>query len=120
VVNHYTEVPFPAVYFSIVMNKKTWNRLPEEIRSAIMSVGGLKGSRFWGRNIFDAEKTETLEKIKASGNSDRIYQLGGEEHDRWLEIGGKPIWSEWIKRMESKGVSNASDILDTAIRLSEE
>jgi len=120
VVNHYAEVPFPAVYFSIVMNKNTWNRLPEAIRSAIMSVGGVEGSRFWGRNFFDAVKAETLEKIKASGNSAHIYKLSDEEHARWLEIGGKPIWSEWTRRMESKGVSNASAILNTTIRLSNE
>lgn len=119
VVKYYTEVPFPAVYFSIVMNKNTWNRLSEEIQSAIMRVGGLEGSRFWGRNFFDAIKADTLEKIKASGNSDPLYQLSREENDRWLEIGGKPVWSEWVRRMESRGISNASDILDRTIRLSE-
>ena len=46
--------------------------------------------------------------------------LSEEERDRWLEIGGKPIWAEWIKRMKSNGFSNASDILDTTIRLSKE
>ncbi len=120
VVNHYTEVPFPAVYFSIVMNIDSWNRLPEDIQEAIMSIGGLEGSRFWGRNFFDAVKAETLEKIEASGNGDHIYRLSKEERDRWLETGGKPIWAEWVKRMESKGFSNASDILDTTIRLSQE
>jgi TRAP-type C4-dicarboxylate transport system substrate-binding protein len=120
VVNHYTEVPFPAVYFSIVMNSRSWKRLPEEIRNAIMRVGGLEGSRFWGRNFFDAVKAETLKKIKASGNSDHIYKLSEEERARWLEISGKPIWTEWVKRMESKGFKNASGILDATIKLSNE
>ena len=120
VVNHYTEVPFPDVYFSIVMNKNTWKRLPESVQKAIMSVGGLEGSKFWGHNFFDTVKAETLEKIKASGNGDHIYKLSKEERDRWLEIGGKPIWDEWIKRMKSKGFPNASAILDATIKLSEE
>jgi TRAP-type C4-dicarboxylate transport system substrate-binding protein len=119
VVNHYTEVPFPAVYFSIVMNKTTWKNLPENIQTAIMSVSGLKGSKYWGRHFFDNAKQVALEKISASGNADHIYQLSEEERDRWLEIGGKPVWSEWSQRMKDLGYTNADEILDTAIRLSE-
>lgn len=119
VANHYTEVPFPAVYFSIVMNKTTWDGLPEDIQDAIMSVSGLEGSKFWGRNFFDNAKEVALEKIKSSGNADHIYQLSAEERDRWLEIGGKPLWNQWIERMKEMGYSDAGQILDTAIRLSE-
>jgi len=120
VVNYYTQVPFPAVYFSIVMNKDTWNSLPSDIQDAIMSVSGLTGSKFWGRNFFDNAKSVALEKIQVSGNGDHIYSLSPEERERWLEIGGKPIWAEWVKRMEENGYGNASQILDTAIKLSEE
>jgi TRAP-type C4-dicarboxylate transport system substrate-binding protein len=120
VVNHYTEVPFPAVYFSIVMNKATWDNLPKDVQDAIMSVSGLAGSKFWGRNFFDNAKSVSLEKIGASDNGDHIYTLNPEERDRWLEIGGKPLWLEWTRRMEAAGFANASQILDTAIQLSEE
>lgn len=120
VANHYTEVPFPAVYFSIVMNKSSWDALPADIQDAIMSVSGLAGSKFWGRNFFDNAKAVSLEKINSSGNTDNIYTLTPEERERWLEIGGKPIWSEWTRRMEDMGIANASIILDAAIRLSEE
>jgi len=120
VVNHYTQVPFPAAYFSIVMNKDTWNSLPADIQSAITSVSGLGGSKFWGRNFFDNAKPVALEKIKASGNADHIYSLSPEERERWLEIGGQPVWSEWTRRMEGMGFSDAQQILDAAITLSEE
>lgn len=120
VVNYYTQVPFPAVYFSIVMNKDTWDSLPPDVQSAIMSVGGLSGSKFWGRNFFDNAKSVALEKIESSGNGDHIYTLSQEERDRWLKIGGKPVWTNWTQRMEKNGFSNASQILDAAIQLSEE
>lgn len=120
VVNHYTEVPFPAAYFSIVMNKDRWNSLPADVQSAIMSVSGLAGSKFWGRNFFDNAKPVAMEKIEASGNADHIYSLSPEERERWLEIGGKPVWSEWIQSMEALGYTNAQQIIDTAIQLSEE
>lgn len=120
VVNYYTEVPFPAAYFSIVMNKTTWDNLPSDVQSAIMSVSGLAGSKFWGRNFFDNAKAVAMEKIEAPGNADHIYSLSPEERERWLEIGGKPVWSDWTQRMEDNGFTNASQILDTAIKLSEE
>ena len=120
VANYYTEVPFPAVYFSIVMNKHTWERLPEDVKRAIMSVSGLKGSKFWGHNFFDVIKDQTIKKVEASGGKNPVYQLSAEERENWLKIGGKPLWTEWVKRMEAKGHANASDILDAAIKLSRE
>jgi TRAP-type C4-dicarboxylate transport system substrate-binding protein len=102
------------------MNQSTWNSLPPDVQSAIMSVSGLAGSKFWGRHFFDNAKSVSLETIKVSGNENNIYTLTPEERERWLEIGGKPVWSDWIKRMEDMGISNASQILDTAIELCEE
>jgi TRAP-type C4-dicarboxylate transport system substrate-binding protein len=120
VADHYTEVPFPAVYFSIVMNRSTWDKLPNDVQDAIMSVSGLAGSKFWGKNFFDSAKTVSLEKIEASGKGDNIHRLSQEERDRWIEVGGKPVWSDWTRRMEEAGFANASRILDAAIQLSGE
>ncbi len=120
VAKYYTEVPFPAVYFSIVMNKSTWNSLPKDVQTAIMSVSGLEGSKFWGRNFFDNAKPVAIDKIKEEGDADNIYQLSPEERQRWLQVGGKPIWSEWTKHMQDMGYADAPQILDTAIKLSEE
>ena len=118
VADYYTEVPFPAVYFSIAMNKNKWNSLPKDIQEAIMSVGGLEGSKYWGRNFFDAMKALTLKKIESEGHAGNVYKLTDAERERWLEIGGKPIWAEWVKNMKAKGFANAQQILDTTIELS--
>ncbi|MEJ2040283.1 MAG: TRAP transporter substrate-binding protein [Desulfosarcinaceae bacterium] len=118
VADYYTEVPFPAVYFSIAMNKSKWNSLPKDIQEAIMSVGGLEGSKYWGRNFFDAMKALTLKKIESEGHAGNVYKLTDAERERWLEIGGKPIWAEWVKNMKAKGFANAQQILDTTIELS--
>lgn len=117
VVKYFTEVPFPAVYFSISMNKKKWNGLPKDVQDAIMSVGGLKGSKFWGRNFFDAMKDQTLEKLAAKGLADNIFQLSPEERQRWIDVGGKPVWSKWVKSMNAKGYKNAQEILDAALTI---
>ena len=120
VVNYYTETPFPAVYFSIAMNKKKWDSLDKEIQDAIMSVGGLEGSKFWGRNHFDTAKDGVMEKVKSEGKSIDIYTFSDEERQRWIDTAGKPIWDQWVKQMEEAGHSNAKEILDTAISLSKE
>lgn len=120
VVNYYTEVPFPAVYFSIAMNKNKWNSLPKDVQDAIMSVSGEKGSKFWGRNFFDNMKAEGIKKIKSEGQGDNIYELSQEERDKWIEIGGRPVWNKWVKTMESKGHKNAQQILDTVLKLANE
>lgn len=117
VVNHYTEAPLPAVYFSIAMNKKKWEGLPKDIQDAIMSVSGLEGSKFWGKNFFDTAKDGVMEKTKAAGKNIEIYSLPDDERQRWLDKGGKPIWDQWVKKMEAKGFSDAQMILDDAVEM---
>jgi TRAP-type C4-dicarboxylate transport system substrate-binding protein len=119
VVNHYTMAPFPAVYFSIAMNKRKWDSLGKDIQDAIMSVSGLKGSMFWGRNFFDTAKEGVMEKAKEAGKTIEVYDLPDEERQRWLEVGGKPIWNQWVERMKSQGHPEAQEILDSALEMLE-
>lgn len=119
VVDYYTQTPFPAVYFSIAVNKKKWNRLPDDVKKAIMSVSGLEGSKFWGRS-FDMARDGVLKIAKESGTNINYYSLPEDEKNRWLETGGKPIWNEWVKKMESKGYKNAKAILDATLELLQE
>lgn len=120
VAKYYTKVPFPAVYFSIVMNKRKWNSLGKANQAAIMRVSGLEGSKFWGRNSFDTARQGVTQKLAGAGKSINVYSLPDEENQRWLEKGGKPIWDAWVKKMETKGFSNARKILDTTVALSQE
>jgi len=120
VAKYYTEVPFPAVYFSLVMNKSKWNSLPKDVQDAIMSVSGEAGSKFWGRHFFDDMRTTGLAKVKETGNGDNVFSLTPEERQKWIDVGGKPIWAQWVKDMEAKGVKNAQEILDTALKLGQE
>lgn len=119
VVDYYTQTPFPAVYFSIAMNKRKWNRLPEEVKTAIKSVSGLEGSKFWGRS-FDLAKEGVFKIARDSGKKINHYSLTEDERKRWLEMGGKPIWNDWVKKMEREGYRNAGEILDTALKLLQE
>ena len=116
VADFYTETPFPAVYFSIAVNKRKWNSLPDDVKKAISSVSGLEGSKFWGRN-FDKAKEGVFELGKESGKDIKPYVPPEDEINRWLEIGGKPVWNEWVEKMEKEGYKNAREILDTTLEL---
>jgi hypothetical protein len=45
------------------------------------------------------------------------YTPPKEEVDRWIKIAGKPLWNEWVKKMEKRGHTSAQKIQDEAIRL---
>ncbi len=116
VVKYYTKVPFPAVYFSISMNKRKWESLSKDVQDAIMSVSGEFGSKFWGRNFFDTMRDEGIKKFQEQGNGDNIYTLSPEEKKRWLKVGGEPVWENWVSNMESKGHKNARQMLDFVLQ----
>jgi TRAP-type C4-dicarboxylate transport system substrate-binding protein len=119
-VKYYTDAPFPAVYFSITMNNSKWNSLPKKIQKEIMSVSGLKGSEFWGKNFWDIEKAATIAKAKEEGHPIHLIKLSKKERQHWLEVGGKPVWNHWLKKMKAKGHPDAPQVLKAAIKLSEE
>jgi hypothetical protein len=47
------------------------------------------------------------------------YEPPPEELKRWVEA-SKPIWKEWVKRMEEKGLPVAQKILDSALEMIKE
>jgi TRAP-type C4-dicarboxylate transport system substrate-binding protein len=117
VAKYYTMVPLSAVYFSLCGNKQKWASLPNDVRDAIMSVSGLEGSKFWGRNFFDTAEQAVIERVRA-GNHEMIrYTPPAEEIARWDRVGGEPVRSEWVKRMEAKGFKEARQILETTLDL---
>lgn len=120
VANYYTETPFPAVYFSIAMNKRKWNSLDKETQDSIMSVSGLEGSKFWGRNHFDTAKQGVMEKVKSINKTIELQSLADEERQLWLDKAGKPIWKMWVEKIKSQGHADAQEILDTTLSLSKE
>jgi TRAP-type C4-dicarboxylate transport system substrate-binding protein len=113
VVNHYTtNVSFPAVYFSISMNKNKWNRLPKDLQQIIMQESGLKGSKFWGANFFDRAKGAMMAEAAKKGIKVDVYELPESERQRWQEVAGKPIWKDWLKKMNAEGHKDAQAVLD--------
>ncbi len=117
VAKYYTMVPLSAVYFSLCTNKQKWQSLPKDVRDAIMGVSGLAGSKFWGKNFFDAAEQGVIEKTKA-GNFEMVrYVVPPDEVARWTKVAGEPVWNDWVKKMEGKGVKQAREVLDATITM---
>lgn len=115
VVNHYTEVPFGALFFSVSMNLNTWNKLDKKTQDAIMSVSGREGSKFWGKNFFDLAKDMAIESAAKAGKLVDVKKLSADERKRWLEL-SSPIWEEWIAENEKIGNKDARKLLERALQ----
>jgi len=117
VVRYYTMVPLYAAYFSMSFNVQKWDSLPKDIQQAIMSVSGLEGSKFWGRNFFDTAEQGVRELVKKANKQIIQYDMPPQEVARWRKIAGDPLWKEWVKRMESKGRPEAQQVLSSTLEL---
>ena len=117
-VNRYvTEAPLASNFFIVAMNKKKWGSLSKDIQDAIMSISGLEGSKWWGKNFFDSAEEGVPKLAKQAGYEITFYTLPDKEWDRWVEISGKPIWEQWVKGCESRGLNEARNILNTTLEL---
>ncbi len=113
-----TMVPFHTGLFGVSFNKNSWNSLPDDVKTAIESVSGLKGSMFWGRNMFDTCVEAIDNIIQEQGIKITYITPSQEEIDTlWREPYGEPIWNEWVAKMEAAGRKDARAILDRALQL---
>ena len=118
VMKYYTYVPLYTGYFSQIVNRDTWNSLPQDIRDQIMNAaGGLKGSEFWGANMFDSAAKEVPAIVRSKGYPMTEYTLPPDELQKWIDVAGKPIWEQWVKDMKAQGYPEAQEILDTTLNL---
>lgn len=117
VAKYYTYVPTVTVYFSNAMNWDAWNKLPSDAQQKIMGVGSLKGSTFYGKNMFDSIAVEARKVIKEQGYEMIEYTIPPDEMERWTEVAGEPLWEEWVKAREAEGYKEARDILNTTLDL---
>ena len=114
---YYTMVPLSAGYFSLCTNKQKWQSLPQDVRTQIMSVSGLEGSKFFGRNYFDTVEQAVVDKAKAGNHEMVRYVVPPQEAARWSKIGSEPVWEDWVKKLEAKGHKEAREVLNTALDL---
>jgi TRAP-type C4-dicarboxylate transport system substrate-binding protein len=100
VVKYILDAKICVVPFFIIMNEKTWNSLPPDIQKVFEEVSGMFGAELFGKS-FQAAKDPAIELAKK--RKVEITKLSKEEQARWLKT-AEPVWEEWIKTNEAKGL----------------
>lgn len=117
IAKYLTLIPFHVAYFSQAFNTQKWNSLSPDIQKQIMSVGGLEGSKFWGKNMFDTAAEAVRSLIKEKKYELIEYTPPAAEMEKLRKVGGEPLWEVWVKAQEDKGFKEAREILNTTLQL---
>lgn len=94
-----TEVDVGGFNMAYVMNKKTYDSLPEDIRTIIDEISP-KYTVVSGKQQ-DAYTEEAGLLVKKAGGT--IYQLSGADMEK-VDEAMAPIWKNWIAEGEAKGL----------------
>ena len=77
---HVTVSMHGHISYAVIVNKKFWEGLPPDIRTAL--DGAMKDATTYANAIADTENRQALEKIRASGKT-TVYELAPEETAEW-------------------------------------
>ncbi|MBW1802533.1 MAG: TRAP transporter substrate-binding protein DctP [Deltaproteobacteria bacterium] len=117
VFRYWTDVSLYPAAIALAMNLDKWNSLPPDVQKGIMSVSGANGSAFAGRTAWSPElEKEVYARAEKIGKKFEKVNLDAGELEKWKQKAGKPIWDEWVKRMEKKGLPGR-EVLDKALKL---
>ncbi|MCA1905794.1 MAG: TRAP transporter substrate-binding protein [Desulfarculus sp.] len=112
VVKYATTLDMYALNMAIVMNKKKWESLPEDVKKVFDENSGLSMSRLAGK-VFDEAEAENMAKAKAKGVE--VVQMEPAELAKWKQQ-SRTIWLEWAKEMDAQGLAGTA-VLNEAIAL---
>jgi TRAP-type transport system periplasmic protein len=107
----------PAVH-SVIMNKKIWDEMPADVQKAFDSVSGLTMC-LQAAAAADRATVDMTSKVKESGITLHEYTVPDDEIAKWVQQAGLPMRAAWLKTMQEQGLTNAQQILDDAIMLSQ-
>jgi TRAP-type transport system periplasmic protein len=116
VTKYMTDIPTSAIAFWMIMNKDTWNSFPPDVQQQVMSVGGEKVAESMGM-AWDGAKDTLAAQLKKENYTwpKETISLPADELDKWLKVGGKPVWDSWVTKWSSKGPTQ--QMLDKALKL---
>ena len=90
--------------FGFVMNKDSYNNLPDDLKAVIDNNSGLETSREFGRVMDEGDKVG-LKIAQDMGNN--IITLDEEETARW-KAAAQPTIDKWIADMDASGNDGAA------------
>jgi TRAP-type C4-dicarboxylate transport system substrate-binding protein len=116
VLNYWMDAPMWRAAGAMVMNLERWDSLPPDVRKDFESVIGFNGCGFIPSRAYDPAKGEVISAAKKGGQKWERIELDQGEYTKWKETIGRPMWQEWVKDMEKKGLPG-QEVLDKALSL---
>ena len=111
----HNESPWGIGFLGTVMNKKTYDALPADIKKAIDDVSWEYYSK-WTADV-DTAVVAGFKKM-LTDRKDVIVTFSAADEAKTREM-AKGIWADWVKEKEAKGVP-AQKLLDAALKISSE
>ena len=107
VANYFLDYGFTQEETQICMNLKTWNSLPQDIQKliddlAVESVGRCADSQIERAKV-------GMDNAKSKNRT--IVTPTADQRALW-DTAISPIFSDWVKNAQSKGMANATDLLN--------
>jgi TRAP-type C4-dicarboxylate transport system substrate-binding protein len=97
VVNYVLEFSFGGTTDGMIMNKSTWQRLPEDLKPIVQAAGRKGGLRM--ALMSDGGRTKFKKALADAGA--KTYSLSSEEYKRWNKI-LQAVADEWVAEMKAK------------------
>lgn len=113
VAKYHTIIDLCVGPFYSVMNKDKYAGLPDYAKKIIDDTIGVEMAKKCGVTL-DQGAVEDSKWMMENGHT--FYVIPDDERARWTEA-VSPMWDEWVAKVEKSGVSNAREILDTAVEL---
>jgi TRAP-type C4-dicarboxylate transport system substrate-binding protein len=110
-----TETEFYTMSMMVVMNKRKYESLPDDVKKAIDATTGLVMSQEAGK-VYDDTNTPMKNLCMKKGME--VLRLPAEEKKK-LQALTMPLRDKWVKEMEAKGIAGKA-ILDAAVKLTGE
>ena len=97
----------------ILMDIRTWNKLPPDIQQIIEKLSGQERSAWAGKrkDVKESHERELLEAYDKKAGNPPIYELPADEKQRWMEISA-PLIDKWATELEAQGIPGKAILRD--------
>ncbi|GAA0310150.1 TRAP transporter substrate-binding protein [Rhodovulum strictum] len=90
--------------FALVMNQRSYDRMPDDLRGVIDAATGPALSQRLGRN-FDVSEEVGRKVVEDAGNA--IHEIAADEIARWREM-AIPVHAAWQAKLDAAGLDGAA------------
>jgi TRAP-type C4-dicarboxylate transport system substrate-binding protein len=110
-----TNLALGTTAFPVVVGLKAWNDLPPQYRDLLIKAKEVAYEAQKKAMVDDEAKA--LKTIKDAGV--KTIEFGEADLERFREIGGRPVWNDWVKSMKGRSL-DGQDLLDFILKTAKE